>query len=367
MNAQAKVLTAMIFFLAVSFAIFSTADSRGISADKLYALKLQPASGDSDFEPSETDWKNALPLFLKGENGNYHEREKTGDIDKDSVHVTTASCHHGTPSSPPVMISLKAYYTDEELFIRMVWEDATKDSNMFEFTYADGKWNVSEQLEDAAGIMWDTTEGANTFNCNRACHKKLQSTNDISGYSMNTVAGEMMDVWNWKASRTDPLRFADDKFIEPAGVKPDTPSRIYFYNSKLRAKKTLSYYSFDISPLEDGDAPEFDANGNPISEMRWLMTSKAPGVKTMTPTGNRADIKARGKYNNGEWDVTFRRKLITGDKKDVAFNVKRTNTYKFGVAVMDNTLTNHYAVKESITLEFVDGSKAEAGDSEWFL
>jgi hypothetical protein len=331
---------------------YSMVDSKTLSADRLYALKL-------DRPPDEKDWDDAVAIIVTAKNGNLHRVHKSVDVDKDSVHTTSRSCHHAEPIAPPVKIMLKAYYTDEEIFLRASWSDMTKDDSMFEFTYSDDRWNVSDKLEDAFGIMWDLSEGHEPFNCSLACHTtdwKLKDYNIISKFKMGTVGAGEMDLWNWKASRTNNLNFADDKYIYNKGIIPDTPSKIYFYNSELKGSMPLNDSARDITPLEDGDSPVYDHNGLLIKDGYWMITGTAPGVRVSMPSGKRADVRVHGEYKNSVWEVTFKRKLISEDSKDVTFVVKRTNIYKFGIAVMDNTLTNHYAVEEPVELEFIEES-----------
>jgi hypothetical protein len=331
--------------------LYSTSGCKRLTADKLYALKLEHA-------PEEEDWNNALTFFVTARNGNLHELHKSVDVDKDTVHTSSQSCHHQRPEAPPVRISLKAYYTDEEIFLRVAWSDQTRDDRMFEYYYADSKWNVSNKLEDGLGIMWDMSEGHSPFNCSIACHTtdwSLKDYNLISKFKMGTKGDDEADLWNWKAFRTNTYNFADDKFINTKGIIPDTPSKIYFYNSENKRNLPLSGSARNITPLKDGDTPENDLNGLPIKDGYWMLKGTAPGVRVTMPTGNRGDVKAKGVYKDNGWEVTFRRKLITEDSKDVTFVVKRTNIYKFGIAVMDNTITNHYAVKEPVSIKFVAG------------
>lgn len=356
MKVTIKVSLASIFFLAVFFALFSAADSKSTSSDRLYALKL-------DSPPNEFDWENAQPFIVVAKNGNLHELHKAVDVDADSVHTSTASCHHAAPIAPPVTITLKAYYTKDELFLKVKWLDLTKDDAMFEYEFSDDKWNTSKKLEDALGIMWDLSYGKKPFNCSIACHAtdwKLKDYSLVSKFRMGIKGSDMVDLWNWSAYRTNTFNFADDRYINEDGVLPDTPSRIYFYNTDRVTSAPVAESARDITPLSEGDTPVYDYNGMKIADGYWMLTGKAPGIRIVMPNGNRADVRALGAYEKSKWEVTFSRALINEDNKDVTFNVKRDNIYKFGLAVFDNTLTNHYAVEEPVELVFVDANKVDA-------
>ena len=350
MASKIKNSALIIFFLIVLSVFYQTVNSKSLSAERLYALKLLTP-------PDETDWNNAIPLVVTAKNGNLHKLHEKVDIDKDTVHTSSKSCHHAAPEAPPVKINLKAFYTEDELFLRVSWIDFTRDDKMFEYAYSEDKWNVSNNLEDAIGIMWDMTEGDKPFNCTIACHTtdwKLKDYSLISKFKMNTLNDDEVDLWNWKAFRTNTFSFADDKYIDSRGIIPDTPSRIYFYNSTLKNNAPLEVLARDIKPLKDGDSPQYDYNGLLVKEGYWMTSGTAPGVRVTIPTGNRGDVRATGTYNGSGWSVTFRRRLVNEDPKDVTFVVKRTSIYKFGVAVMDNTLTNHYAVEEPLELAFIE-------------
>jgi hypothetical protein len=80
-------------------------------------------------------------------------------------------------------------------------------------------------------------------------------------------------------------------------------------------------------------APELDAL--PIGAyIASMMTSPLDGT--------RADIDGRGYYNPNTktWFYEIKRKLVTGDSKDVQFD-NLTREYKFGVAVFDNAQIEH--------------------------
>ncbi len=355
MKDNIKLIAVVVSFLVITYIFFAATGCKKVYSDKLYAIKLAKP-------PTDTDWGNAVPLIVTASNGNFHDISKVRegaakDIDKDTVHTSSASCHHGTPAPPPVKIYLKAYYTDSELFMRVSWGDATKDDRMYEFAYNNDMWRSSRQLEDALGIMWDMSGGEKPFNCAQACHAtnwQLKNFNMVAKFRMQTLADDKVDLWNWKAYRTNSLNFADDKYIDEKGIAPDTPAKIYFYNSTLKDNAPLDNLALEVAPMEEGDSPSYDYNGMPVKKGYWMITGTAPGVRVFMPSGRRADVKARGEYKRGAWEVTLNRKLITNDSKDVTFDIKRNNRYRFGISVMDNTLTNHYAAKETLELVFID-------------
>ena len=55
-----------------------------------------------------------------------------------------------------------------------------------------------------------------------------------------------------------------------------------------------------------------------------------PQFKKQTPSGSRADIKAKGVWRNENWTIEFARTLNTGYPDDVQFDF--TKKYFFGVS-----------------------------------
>jgi len=152
-----------ILIFLVAAVVLLLAGCRDIPADRTYALWL-------DHEPSEADWQRALPREVQVKGGRPHKLRSFTDIDEDTVHTTTASCHHGSRLPDPVPVDIRAFYTDRELFLRLSWEDATKDQSMFEWEYDGQKWQNTGRLEDGFGLLWDAKAQFNDFSCSYACH-----------------------------------------------------------------------------------------------------------------------------------------------------------------------------------------------------
>ena len=73
-------------------------------ADRLYAIKL-------DQPPGDVEWGKALPRIVTVRGGRPHKLASFAEIDEDTVHVTTASCHHGSRLPDPIRVDMRAFYT----------------------------------------------------------------------------------------------------------------------------------------------------------------------------------------------------------------------------------------------------------------
>lgn len=123
------------------------------------------------------------------------------------------------------------------------------------------------------------------------------------------------DIWFWKAHRTDPAGYADDK-MQAISAKSSAMAR------KIQSAKHGTLY-FD----------RWGDEGKPPWDQHMFFEYKGPKVDQFSPrqpTGSRGDIRAKGQWLNGQWTIEFARKLVTGHNDDVAF--APGNSYLFAVA-----------------------------------
>lgn len=133
-----------------------------------------------------------------------------------------------------------------------------------------------------------------------------------------TISGDdpyKADIWYWKANRTDPAGFADDK--------------VHLYGPSKRKKSQFvlsrsgkQFYLMRIS--DDGRSAYSSQTYDHFS------TQEVPRYKNRKPAGSRADVRAKGAWDNGYWTIEFSRKLHTGHADDVQFD--RGLPYIFGVS-----------------------------------
>lgn len=331
--------TRLSIFVITLVAIFScgigvyNADSK-IPVDRLYALYLASA-------PTEGDWARALPRQIVTRGGQKNESKRLGDIDDDIVHTSTASCHHGSVLPEPVVVDIRAFYTTDELFMRLEWQDPTADSAMNQWTFDGYDWTSQATFEDGFGLLWDSRDSFSRFTCSHACH-----ISDFGVSGDNFHASNMMklarpettlDLWNWKAGRTGRLGFADDRLIDEAGMHGDVPGELFRPNSLFFSNNLMT------PPFSDEDSPLLDYSGDAIDSTFRVAGSTAPGYLTDRPVGSRSDVAAYSRHEQGRWIVVLRRRLNTGDPKDVVFLPGDESGVAFGLSVMDNTLAQHFA------------------------
>jgi hypothetical protein len=324
-------ITAML----IAAGLLSFTACSDIPADRIYALWLEHA-------PNAADWERALPRQVQVRGGRPHKLRSFSDIDEDTVHTSTASCHHGSRVPEPVPVDMRAFYTDHDIFLRLSWEDATRDQSMFDWLFDGKQWQNTGDLEDGFGLMWDAKGQFNNFSCSYACHINDFGVSQDSFHASNKMRmaqeNSWLDLWNWKAARTAALGFADDRYLDIEGMHGDTPGELFTENSKASLTGQDG-----VRPFGDGDGPIYDAERLPADEGFRPPGSVAPGYLVKRPVGGRADVLAVSHYEQGRWFVTLRRALQTGDPHDVVFVPGDEMGVAFGLALMDHSQYEHYA------------------------
>ena len=324
----------LVLIFSCGFGVY-TADSN-IPVDRLYALYLTKM-------PTDTEWDRALPRLVVTRGGQKNEPKRLGDIDEDIVHTSTASCHHGSALPEPVVVDIRAFYTENELFLRLEWQDETSDSAMNQWNFDGTDWTSGAAFEDGFGLLWDSRASFSRFTCSHACHISDFGVSGDNFHASNKMKlarpDTTLDLWNWKAGRTGRLGFADDRLIDEEGMHGDIPGELFRPNSEHFSAGSNN------PPFSVGDSPLLDISGNAIDSNFRLAGSTAPGYLTDRPVGSRADIAAHARHEQGRWIVILRRLLNTGDPKDVVFMPGDESGVAFGLSIMDNTLAQHFASK----------------------
>lgn len=123
------------------------------------------------------------------------------------------------------------------------------------------------------------------------------------------------DVWYWKAYRTDPTGYADDKI------------QVYSAAASRNATKLISKSGRRFYLLRQGDAGTSAYRVKIFSEYAGNTVSK---YEHREPTGSRADVLAKGTWDDERWTVEFARRLTTGNPDDIQLDPLRS--YQFGVS-----------------------------------
>ncbi|PLX98489.1 MAG: hypothetical protein C0623_12505 [Desulfuromonas sp.] len=348
-----KILSGLFLALlaGVGFLLIGSTGCREVPVDRLYALQL-------DHAPTENDWMTALPRQVAVRGGFRNMPSRLGAIDEDTVHTSTASCHHGAALPDPVVVDLRAFYTARDLYIRLSWSDPTRDDHLRQWQYDGKDWSARPGFEDGFGMMWDAQGSFPQFSCSYACHIEDFGVSGANFHARNRMRlareNSLVDLWNWKADRTGRAGFVDDRYLTMKSMEPDVPGDIFHPNSV--------YAQSGREPFVQGDAPLYDYDEQPIASAFRLSGSVAPGYLVDPPVAGRADIRATSEYRDGGWTVVLRRALDTGDRRDVVFVPGDEQGVSYGLSIMDNTLDQHYASSTEEKLVLMAKTQLPRGD-----
>ena len=196
-------------------------------------------------------------------------------------------------------ITIKAAYTGKEICFVVSFPDPD-ESRVHKSWIWDKEmkiYKMGPDREDVFVIKWNM----------------LPQSVDLSVHADNYYKA---DIWFWKACRTDPVGFADDKIQCLGSEKMVDSTKVTSRSGKdmylLRKEDTgEAAYKTELPP------PEYTAEVIP----RFI---------NLTPTGSRADIKAKGIWKDGRWTVEFKRVFNTGNNDDIQFDL--TKSYQFAVS-----------------------------------
>ena len=127
--------------------------------------------------------------------------------------------------------------------------------------------------------------------------------NDVS-LAFRDAQPHRADVWYWKAKRTNPSGYADDKW-QSVSRRPHKKAR----HLAIPGHETL--YLRRV-----GDAGRSAYGERLLSSYEGDIVSR---YESRVPEGSRADIRARGRWHDGYWSIEFARRLDTGHDDDIAF------------------------------------------------
>lgn len=138
---------------------------------------------------------------------------------------------------------------------------------------------------------------------------------DLSNFSDDSYRA---DVWYWKAGRTNPAGYADDKH------------HILADEQGKKAKELKSSSGKTRYLMRRGDA-------GTSAQKKRLLTDYQGDVQdqyeSRQPDGSRADVLAKGVWKDGTWTIEFGRKLDTGHDDDVKLDASPGSRHLFGVSV----------------------------------
>jgi hypothetical protein len=347
------------------------------------------------------------------------------------INVRVSSDQGSGVVKPPAYVAMKAVYTDRDLFLLIRWVDTnpdeSKDAMFYRGETIDSLGGGCQAAlvdpvnwirnpggaydEDRISVAFEADSAGNSigpfsqYGCMTACHLTEQPAFGRVGYGR-------LDIWQWLASRTNPIRdtydrresagnplhgipgYLDDLYSDMTGGLQADPGEPGFRpNFAEGSDMPIWVYREDDDPFaspqnpntcfsEFGENPCRKNNGvalnfiwrehpevpvPPISECDstnfaplplgteprlWQQGDQVPGWILTYPHGSRGDVHGKAQYDSGVWTLELGRRLDSGDRiHDVIFQPSSGRKYVFALAVMDNSEAEHLG-SEPQTLTF---------------
>lgn len=195
-------------------------------------------------------------------------------------------------------VTIKAVHTNQQVYFLIQFPDPDESRlhKPWIWNPAKGMYDMGPEREDCFILKWATDK----------------RTTDLSVHADDTYAA---DIWFWKANRTDPVGYADDKWQKLLAVQ------------EAKTMSVVSKTGKTMYLMRKGDA------GKPayysVIQLE-KMADTVPQFSYQEPEDNRADVRAKGIWNDGQWTIEFARALHTDHADDVQFDT--AETYLFGIS-----------------------------------
>jgi cytochrome b subunit of formate dehydrogenase len=250
-------------------------------------------------------------------------------------------------------VVLRGLHNGNELFIKAEWDDPTESRQYMPWQKTRDGWkrlagSRPDELfhyEDKFSMIFPTgpDEIFQRFGCAAYCHLDSEK-----GYGYKAASDQWpVDVWHWKAARTDPVGQVDDKYW--AKPKPDSPKNGRFSDPKTGGGYKTNQNKDNSAPAWVSSERKRPLRGAIPAELAVVLDNESvklvpvdkivPGVKVAKIEGDRGDVLCESDYRDGRWTLYIRRKLETGSQFDVQF--EPGGSYSFGVAAFDHTGQRH--------------------------
>ena len=134
------------------------------------------------------------------------------------------------------------------------------------------------------------------------------------------VTGQIVDVWSWGSSASNPVAHADDRAFAATNLANDTGAAFTSTNLDGGVPIYMSEYGVNAnSPVIYAPDSGLHPMAVPFDPAGLDAGARIPRVVHQLPSGSRADVHAVGQWRNGKWTVELSRARVTSDATDVQF------------------------------------------------
>jgi hypothetical protein len=195
-------------------------------------------------------------------------------------------------------ILLTVLHDDARIYIRAIYADQAPS-----ITHKSWYWNASEAYytqgldrEDMFVLKWSM----------QGLDAKI---------SLHQAKPHVADIWFWKACRTNPAGYWDDKRHELSAEPVEKSLKIQTVDGRVGYLRRIG------DEGKQAYAEVFPSNFTKPYLARYTMS---------TPTLSRGDVQGKGIWNAGQWTLECQRLLKTGHDDDLQF--EQGQQYLFGLA-----------------------------------
>ncbi len=269
--------------------------------------------------------------------------------------------------------SVKAAYMGDMLYLLIQWKDATLSLQRSPWAkQADGSWTQLKDAEDKGGdnnkyyedkaaLIWsidDSIFGFERRGCQMSCHSGQPGKPFGNKYSEEE--SELGDIWHIKNVRTSPVGMVDDQYLDNTRYDPKKSPSAGRHTDPGGGGYSDIVLKDGVPELMHKDATAANRGGTywlakqdavPFDDSKFKPGDEVAAIAIAPLEGDRGDIRAGARWNEGTWTVEIARKLETGSDKDVQFS-DLTKAYPFGVAFFDNAQVRHAVVEDPLKLVF---------------
>jgi hypothetical protein len=254
---------------------------------------------------------------------------------------------------------IRAVYTTDSVYFLIRYADPIAEMTPDRWTLIgsdpSSDWKRETSGEDGVSLIFpitSTVEGHNdgetftTAGCAATCHAASSLDNYEGGHYPRRGA---VDIWYWRAGVAEPFGRADDQVAFGSDMTPVTSRRIPDSESEPAAPNFHAGQQGAPLFMAGGDNGGFDrerylwgptaipfdpAMPNPSTLKPWKIGDNVFGWRAYEPSGDRAQVRARGRQDAGGWTLELARALDTQSANDISFDIRQV-AY-FGLAVHDN-------------------------------
>jgi hypothetical protein len=270
-------------------------------------------------------------------------------------------------------VSIKSVYVEDRVYFLVTWADPTESFIRSPWELQeDGTWAQLKDPDDKGGdnnvwyedklaFIWPIANSIPEFEvegCGILCHAGENEDVKPYGNKYTEEEGQIGDIWHWKSVRN--LNQVDDQYVDSTQYSADTPeagrhsdpSESGGYKNNLTEDKTGPAF------MPPGDFPHDGSPGYiledeaiPFDAAAFQAGDRLSAIIKSEIVGDRGDLTAGWKWEEGVWTLEFGRDLVTDSEFDVQFD-DLAATYYFGVAVFDNTQVRHAYHRSAVFFTF---------------